>query len=84
MIKRKLMASLVSGAIAFAAGAAQAQISDGVIKIGVVNDMSGLYADLTGQGAKGRWSATAVDAERSYEIRRRIGPASIVSSRVNA
>ena len=51
MIKRKLMASLVSGAIALAAGAAQAQISDGVIKIGVVTDMSGLYADLTGNGS---------------------------------
>ncbi|HQP66716.1 MAG TPA: ABC transporter substrate-binding protein, partial [Quisquiliibacterium sp.] len=51
MIKRKLMASLVSGALALAAGAAQAQISDGVIKIGVVTDMSGLYADLTGNGS---------------------------------
>ena len=28
-----------------------AQISDGVIKIGVLNDQSGLYADLTGQGS---------------------------------
>jgi branched-chain amino acid transport system substrate-binding protein len=34
-----------------ATGAAQAQISDGVIKIGVMNDMSGLYADLTGPGS---------------------------------
>ncbi len=33
------------------AGAAQAQISDGVIKIGVLNDQSSLYADLTGQGS---------------------------------
>ncbi len=48
-MKRKLMATLV-GAL-FAAGAAQAQISDGVIKIGVLNDMSGLYADLSGQGS---------------------------------
>jgi branched-chain amino acid transport system substrate-binding protein len=32
-------------------GAAQAQFSDGVIKIGVLNDMSSLYADLSGQGA---------------------------------
>ena len=38
-------------ALALAAGAAQAQISDGVIKIGVMNDMSGLYADLTGPGS---------------------------------
>ena len=27
------------------------QISDGVIKIGVMNDMSGIYADLTGPGS---------------------------------
>src|SRR5499433_142814 len=33
------------------AGAAQAQMSDNVIKIGVMNDQSGLYADLSGQGS---------------------------------
>ena len=33
------------------AGAAHAQISDGVIKIGVMNDMSGLYADIGGPGS---------------------------------
>src|SRR5215468_9944290 len=33
------------------AGAAQAQMSDNVIKIGVLNDQSGLYADLAGQGS---------------------------------
>ena len=38
-----------------AAGAAHAQYSDGVIKIGVMNDQSGLYADLTGQGSV--WAA---------------------------
>ena len=37
------------------AGAADAQYSDGVIKIGVLNDQSGLYADLTGQGSV--WAA---------------------------
>src|SRR4030088_2094294 len=31
--------------------AAQAQISDDFVKIGVMNDMSGLYADLGGQGS---------------------------------
>lgn len=30
---------------------AQAEISDGVVKIGVLNDQSGLYADLAGQGS---------------------------------
>ncbi len=33
------------------AGAAHAQISDNVVKIGVLNDQSSLYADLTGQGS---------------------------------
>jgi len=31
-------------------GAASAQISDGVVKIGVLNDMSSLYADASGRG----------------------------------
>lgn len=38
-------------ALVLLAGAAQAQISDGVVKIGVLNDQSGLYADLAGQGS---------------------------------
>src|SRR3989454_6210440 len=38
-------------ALSLAMGTAQAQISDGVIKIGVLNDQSGLYADLAGQGS---------------------------------
>src|SRR3970040_1098669 len=38
-------------AVVLAAGTAQAQISYGVIKIGVMNDMSGTYADLTGPGS---------------------------------
>src|SRR5437870_3472615 len=37
--------------LVLAAGAAHAQISDGVVKIGVLNDQSSLYADLTGQGS---------------------------------
>ena len=32
-------------------GAARAQISDNVVKIGVMNDQSGLYADLGGPGS---------------------------------
>ncbi|HEY8555128.1 MAG TPA: ABC transporter substrate-binding protein [Burkholderiales bacterium] len=45
MLKRSLV---VLAAMTFAAGAAQAQISGGVVKIGVMNDMSGLYADIGG------------------------------------
>ena len=43
--------NLTLAALALAAGAAQAQISDGVIRIGVLNDQSSLYADLTGPGS---------------------------------
>ena len=38
-------------ALALAASPAVAQISDGLIKIGVLNDQSSLYADLAGQGS---------------------------------
>jgi branched-chain amino acid transport system substrate-binding protein len=47
----RILRSLAFLAAALMSGAANAQISDGVIKIGVMNDMSGLYADLTGQGS---------------------------------
>ena len=40
-----------AAATLLSAGAAQAQISDNVIKIGVMNDMSGLYADIGGPGS---------------------------------
>ncbi len=45
-------ALLVSAVTVLAAGAAAAaDLSDGVIKIGVLNDRSGLYADLSGEGS---------------------------------
>ena len=49
---KSLAATLVAG-LAFAAssGAANAQISDDVVKIGVLTDMSSLYADATGKGS---------------------------------
>ena len=50
-MKRKLLSTLLAAAFGMAAGAAQAQISDGVIKIGVMNDMSGVYADIGGPGS---------------------------------
>jgi ABC-type branched-subunit amino acid transport system substrate-binding protein len=48
-----LQHTLVSLAVAAAlgAGAAQAQVSDNVIKIGVLSDMSSLYTDLAGAGS---------------------------------
>src|SRR5688572_18030381 len=42
---------IVMAAALMAAAPAHAQISDGVVKIGVLNDQSSLYADLAGQGS---------------------------------
>ncbi len=50
--KRTLVGLAVAAALG--AGAAQAQISDNVIKIGVLNDSPSLYADLAGAGLGGR------------------------------
>ncbi|MFN3349551.1 ABC transporter substrate-binding protein [Pseudorhodoplanes sp.] len=44
-----LGAAVFAGAIGL--GPAAAQYTDGVIKIGVMNDMSGTYSDLSGQGS---------------------------------
>ncbi len=41
----------VAAALALAGAGAQAQVSDGVVKIGVMNDMSSLYADIGGPGS---------------------------------
>jgi branched-chain amino acid transport system substrate-binding protein len=49
----KSLAAVVAAGLALAAsgGAANAQISDDVVKIGVLTDMSSLYADATGKGS---------------------------------
>jgi branched-chain amino acid transport system substrate-binding protein len=44
-------AILLAALLTLGPATARAQISDGVIKIGVLNDQSGLYADLAGQGS---------------------------------
>jgi branched-chain amino acid transport system substrate-binding protein len=49
ILKRSIVASAI--AAAFTAAPAAAQISDNVIKIGVLSDMSSLYADLDGSGS---------------------------------
>lgn len=43
--------SILAGLGLALGGAAQAQISDNVVRIGVLNDMSGAYADVTGMGS---------------------------------
>ncbi|MBI4205060.1 MAG: ABC transporter substrate-binding protein [Betaproteobacteria bacterium] len=45
------MVPIMGALFALSAGFAQAQISDSVIKIGVMNDQSGTYADLAGPGS---------------------------------
>ncbi len=47
-LKRSLSLAAV---FALLAGGAHAQVSDGVVKIGVLSDMSSLYADLDGSGS---------------------------------
>ena len=48
-MRRTLLAAAALSVLA--AGAANAEMTGGVVKIGVLNDMSGLYADLSGQGS---------------------------------
>jgi branched-chain amino acid transport system substrate-binding protein len=50
-MKAKLLTVASAVLAVLGSSAAQAQISDGVIKIGVMNDMSGLYADIAGPGS---------------------------------
>ena len=52
-MKRKILATLVSAACMLSAGivSAQGKLSDDAIKIGVLTDMSGVYADYGGPGA---------------------------------
>jgi len=49
LFKRGLLSLAIAAALG--AGAAQAQVSDNVIKIGVLSDMSSLYTDLAGAGS---------------------------------
>ena len=53
-MKRKLLSALICAALMIHVGAtaeAASKISDGVVKIGVLTDMSGTYSDLAGPGS---------------------------------
>ena len=50
-MKRTILSTLLAAAFGLGAAGAQAQISDGIVKIGVMNDMSGVYADIGGPGS---------------------------------
>ena len=54
-MKVKLIGGIAAAALAAATTGATAQMSDGGIKIGVMNDQSGTYADLAGPGSV--WAA---------------------------
>ena len=49
-MKKNWVAALIVG-LASAGGFAQAKLSDDVVKIGILTDMSGLYSDVGGEGA---------------------------------
>ena len=69
LFRRTLLALAVSGALA--AGGAQAQISDNVIKIGVLSDMSSLYTDLAGAGSVAAVRMAVEDSgieKRGYKV----------------
>jgi branched-chain amino acid transport system substrate-binding protein len=51
MLSRKGLSAAVGAVMVLWGSLAAAQVSDNVVKIGVLNDRSGLYADLSGQGS---------------------------------
>jgi branched-chain amino acid transport system substrate-binding protein len=68
-LKRSLLALAIAGTLA--AGVAQAQISDNMIKIGVLTDMSSLYTDLAGAGSVAAARMAVEDSgieKRGYKV----------------
>src|SRR5262249_37354452 len=49
--KMAIIRSLIAIAAALVNGSAHAQYTEGIVKIGVLSDMSSLYSDLTGAGS---------------------------------
>jgi branched-chain amino acid transport system substrate-binding protein len=50
-LKRSIVGLAVAAALGAGASVAEAQISDGIVKIGVLSDMSSLYTDIAGAGS---------------------------------
>ncbi|MBI1891177.1 MAG: ABC transporter substrate-binding protein [Burkholderiales bacterium] len=50
-MKKTLLAAMLACAFSLGTSAAHAQISDNVVRIGVLTDMSGVYSDLGGLGS---------------------------------
>ena len=68
MSQLKKVAAAVSLALAggMSASGAQAQVSGNVVKIGVMSDMSSLYADIGGPGSV---AAARMEAARAFTTR---------------
>jgi branched-chain amino acid transport system substrate-binding protein len=67
----KLTTVAAAIAAAFSIGTAQAQVSDNVIKIGVLSDMSSLYTDLAGAGSVAAARMAVEDSgieKRGYKV----------------
>jgi branched-chain amino acid transport system substrate-binding protein len=62
--KRKVLAAVA--AVALAAGTAQAQVSGNTVKIGVLSDMSSLYADIGGPGSLIAAKMAVEDFEKAH------------------
>jgi branched-chain amino acid transport system substrate-binding protein len=68
-MKRTMLALGVAAALSL--GTAQAQVSDGVIKIGVLSDMSSLYTDIGGAGSVAAAKMAVEDSgieKRGYKV----------------
>ena len=77
-LQRSLLVAAIASA--FAAAPAQGQISDNVIKIGVLSDMSSLYTDLAGAGLAALAAALACGSAQAQQINVKIGVLSDMSS----
>jgi branched-chain amino acid transport system substrate-binding protein len=64
MFKRKILAAVA--ACALAAGTAQAQVSGNTVKIGVLSDMSSLYADIGGPGSLAAAKMAVEDYQKAH------------------
>jgi branched-chain amino acid transport system substrate-binding protein len=51
MFGSRAISAAIIGGLTLSSGAAFGQISDDVVKIGVLNDQSGLYSEITGEGS---------------------------------
>jgi branched-chain amino acid transport system substrate-binding protein len=66
-MKFKLKALAAVAALAAAAGTAQAQISGNVVKLGILSDMSSLYADIGGPGSVVAAKMAVEDFEKTHK-----------------